>query len=133
MIHWVARQDLVSHRQGKPEDDLGLFGAVVGLLGQLLEEVIAAGYAQLAQGELSQDRQHERAHFALVEVARGLGEPVCQLDVFQPVGDQIGQRAACRQRREGRLEQAPLGKLPRSACFLVSPVACTRRLLPSQS
>ena len=50
VIHRITRQDLVSHRQaqGKPEDDPGLFGAVAGLLGQLLEEVIEAGHAQLS-------------------------------------------------------------------------------------
>jgi hypothetical protein len=51
VVHRVARQDLVSHRkpQGQAQHDAGLLGAVVALLGELLEEVVAARHPDLAQ------------------------------------------------------------------------------------
>ena len=51
VIHRITRQDLVSHRQ-KPKASrrtpLACLAPVAGLLGQLLEEVIEAGHAQLS-------------------------------------------------------------------------------------
>lgn len=51
MIHRVARQHLVPHREPErePQCHPSLLGTVVALLRELLQEVVAAGDADLAQ------------------------------------------------------------------------------------
>jgi hypothetical protein len=73
VIHRIARQDLVAHRERKrePEDDAGVLGAAVAALGEMLEEVVAAGNPDLPKSEVFECREDEGAHVALVEVPRG--------------------------------------------------------------
>ena len=55
VIHRVAREDLVAHREreGEAEDDAGLPCPVVALLRELLEEVVAPSDSDLAGGVTS--------------------------------------------------------------------------------
>ncbi len=78
MVHRVARDDLVAYREweGEAEDDSGLACAVVALLRELLEEVVAAGYPDLAERDLFEEGQDEGAHVALVQEPGRGREPV---------------------------------------------------------
>ncbi|MCT1829382.1 hypothetical protein [Brevibacterium luteolum] len=69
VVHWVARDEFVPNCEAECEahDVAGLAGAVVALLGELLDEVVAPGHTDLSQGQIREDRQHEGAHVALVK------------------------------------------------------------------
>ena len=73
VVHRVAGQDLVAdrEREGEAEDDAGVLGAAVAALGELFEEVVAAGDSDLPEGEVFECGEDEGAHVALVEVSRG--------------------------------------------------------------
>jgi hypothetical protein len=54
VVHRVTRQNLVPNRefQREPQHHPGLLGAVVGELGELLDELVAPGHSDLPQGEV---------------------------------------------------------------------------------
>lgn len=85
---------------------------------------------------LLERRQHEGAHVALVQVPSSNGQPVLQLDVVEPVHDQIKEPAVSLERRRNPCDQVPVDSLG-SKCVgsgpAVSPLTCTRRATPSQS
>ena len=71
-------------REGEAEGDAGLACPVVALFRELLEEVVAAGDADFAEGDVFEERQNEGAHVALVQQPRRPGESVFEVHVFEP-------------------------------------------------
>lgn len=75
--------------EGEPEHDPGLLRAAVALAGELLEEVVTAGHADLPQGQAAEDRRDERAHVPLVELPRGPRKVLLKVEALQPVVDEL--------------------------------------------
>lgn len=119
VIHRIARQDLMADREGEreAEDDARLPGTVVALLRELLEEVVAARDTDLAKRDLLEEREHEGSHVPLVQEPGGSGEPIFELHVFQPIGDERRERAVRGHAREARLEEVPLRELLLQGAF----------------
>ena len=92
VVHGVAWEYFVADGKFEADShhDAGLLGAVVGLLGELPDEVVVSGDADLALGEILECRQHEGPHVALVEVAGGLRDAALDVDFFQPVSTKPG-------------------------------------------
>lgn len=90
----VAVDHLVPHREAerKPEHGLGPLGAGVRLLAKLLEQGIAPGDADLAQGVAAEGRKHEPVHVTLVVEPGRRRDPGLQVEVGQPVLDQRRER-----------------------------------------
>jgi len=76
-----------------------LLGATVGELRQLLDELVTPGHTDLAQREMVEHRRDQSAHIALIQVARGPRDPALQVDVLQPVGDEVFEQAVRRKSR----------------------------------
>ena len=95
VIHRVARKDLVTdrEREGEAENDASVLGPTVAALSESFEEVVAAGDPDLPEGEVFECREDEGAHVTLVEIPRRSGEAVFYLQVFQPVRDELRERA----------------------------------------
>lgn len=112
MIRWVARKNFVAHRErgGKAEDDAGLACPVVALFRGLFEELVAARYADLAEGDVLEERQHEGAHVALVQQSRRPGESVFDVHVFEPVRHESWEGAVGGHTGEAGLEEAAFSK-----------------------
>lgn len=62
--------------EGETENDACLAGAVVALLRELFEEVVAARNADLAEGDVLEEREDEGAHVPLVQLPGRAGEAV---------------------------------------------------------
>ena len=78
VVHGIAREDLMpdGEPEGETQDDACLAGAVVALLRELLEEVVAAGHADLAEGDVLEEREDKGAHVPLVQLPGRAGEAV---------------------------------------------------------
>lgn len=78
VVHRAARQHLVPDGEAEceTEHDAGLLGAVVALLRELLEEVVAAGDADLPQGQIPEGGHDEGLHVPFVKLQGALREPV---------------------------------------------------------
>lgn len=113
MVHRVAWQDFVPNgeSEGEAENDAGLAGAVVALLCELLEEVVATGYADLTERDVLEERQHERAHVPLVQQPRRAGEPVFEVHIFEPVGHKRGKGTVGTHPGKPRMEQISFSQL----------------------
>lgn len=98
-------------RECKAEDDAGVLGPAVAALGESFEEVVAAGDADLPEGEVFECGEDEGAHVALVEVPRGSGEAVFNFHVFQPVRDELWERAVGAHAVESWLVEGAFGEL----------------------
>ena len=97
--------------EGETENEAGLAGTVIALLRELFEEVVAAGHSDLPEGDVLEERQHERAHVPLVQLPGRAGEPVFEFHVLEPVVDQGGERAVGAHPAEPGVEQRTLGEL----------------------
>ena len=69
MVHRVAWEDLVPHRESEVEakDNAGLACPVVALLRELLQEEVAARHPDLSQRDFFEEREDEGAHVPLVQ------------------------------------------------------------------
>ena len=56
-------------------------------------------------------REDEGSHVPLVQEPGGSGEPIFELHVFQPIGNERGERAVCGHAGEAWLEEVSLGEL----------------------
>lgn len=123
VVHGIARQYLVAHSEveGETQNDAGLACAVVALLRELFEEVVAAGDADLAEGDVLEEREDEGAHVPLVELPGRAGEAVFEFHVVQPVLDQGGERAVGAHPGEPGVEQRTLGELLLQRAFRGGP------------
>ena len=122
MIHRVAWQDLMADREGEgeAEDDARLPGTVVALLRELLEEVVAARDPDLPERDVLEEREDEGSHVPLVQEPGGSGESILEVHVFQPVGDECGERTVCGHAGEAWLEEVSLGELFLQGAFRCS-------------
>jgi len=103
----------VAHRQPKRKthNHTSLLRLAMALSRELLQEPVASGHADLAQGQVLEGRHHEPAHVAFIELSGGQGEPILQFDVLKPVVHERREPAVRRQHRRARLEQGPLRQL----------------------
>lgn len=94
------------------QDWQALIGLIVAaLLRELLEEVVAAGDADLAQGEVLERGEHELFHVPFVELPGALGEPLLEVEILEPVLHQISEGAVGAEPRAGGLEERAVDEL----------------------
>jgi len=114
VVDRVPGDDLVPDRkaQREPQHDSCLPGSAIALPRELLDEVVAAGDADLSERELGEGRGDEGEHVPFVEQPGRAGEPVLDLHVLKPVVDQRGEPAVRAELDEAGLEQGTFRELP---------------------
>lgn len=137
VVHRVARDELVTDGESEREshDVARLPGTVVALLGELLDEVVAARHPDLSQAEVLEEREHEGAHVAFVEDPRRFREAVLDVHVLDPVVHESTETRIGVHPGEGWLEQGPLGQfvLQQPLCRRAgvgSALDCSRLAIP---